>query len=229
MLVIAIAVKLETSGPSFYHHQRIGKNGRPFNILKFRSMVKGGDDKEYMDYLKDLIETERSGAGQAKPYRKMNGDTRVTRVGQFIRKYYFDEIPQFWNILKGEMSLVGPRPHVQFEVDYYTPEQRRRLIVRPGATGLWQVAGKADCTFNELIQIDLWYIDHWSLGLDFRIILRTIIVMASGGGDFWTRMEKRIPGKLQTIVRKMRQDPFSDVFYKAVPAGRNKPGHFPGD
>jgi lipopolysaccharide/colanic/teichoic acid biosynthesis glycosyltransferase len=193
-LLIMLAIKLDSRGPVLYRHTRIGKDGKPFSLYKFRSMVSGGDDAGYMQYLKQLIESEKKGKGQGLPYRKMNGDPRVTRVGAFLRNYYLDELPQLVNILQGEMSLVGPRPHVQFEVDHYTPEQRRRLAVKPGATGLWQVAGKADCTFTELIALDLEYIDHWSLGLDLQIAFRTLALMLRGGEKFWARMVKRVPG-----------------------------------
>ena len=194
MLVIALAVKRGSPGPVIYRHQRIGQGGRPFNLYKFRSMVCGGDDAGYMDYLRQLIESERDGNGPGQPYRKMEGDSRVTRVGGILRRYYLDELPQLWNVLKGDMSLVGPRPHVQFEVDHYTPEQRRRLTVKPGCTGLWQVAGKADCTFSELIALDLEYIDDWSFGLDVQVILRTVWLMLRGGEGVWARAPKRVPG-----------------------------------
>lgn len=192
ILALAIIIKLDSRGPAIYRHVRIGKDGKPFNLYKFRSMTVGGEDKGYMDYLKELIESSQDGS-RGMPYRKMNGDSRITRVGGFLRKYYLDELPQFWNILRGEMSLVGPRPHVQFEVDYYTPEQRRRLSVRPGATGLWQVEGKADCCFNELIAMDLEYIDNWSLALDIQIVVQTLLLMSRGGESFWARMAKQIP------------------------------------
>lgn len=195
LTIIAIAIKLDSRGPVMYRHQRIGKDGTPFALCKFRSMISGGDDGSYMQYLQQLIESEQNGNGDGMPYRKMESDPRVTRVGRFLRRYYLDELPQLWNILKGEMSLIGPRPHVQFEVDHYTPEQCRRLSVRPGATGLWQVAGKADCTFSELIALDLEYIDRWSLLLDIQILLTTFLLMARGGEEFWARMAKSIPTK----------------------------------
>ncbi len=194
-LLIALAIKLDSPGRVIYRHRRIGKGGQPFDLYKFRTMVTGGDDSQYMQYLEQLIDSERNGNGEKLAYCKMENDTRVTRVGGFLRRFYLDELPQLWNILKGEMSLVGPRPHVQFEVDHYTAEQRRRLEVRPGATGLWQVAGKADCTFNELIALDLEYIEQWSLGLDLKILLRTVFIMLRGGEGSWTRMEKLIPAK----------------------------------
>lgn len=200
MGLIALAIKLDSPGPVVFRHQRIGKAGKPFHLYKFRSMVCGGDDREYMEYLRQLIESERNGNMVRLPYTKMNGDARVTRVGRFLRRYYLDEFPQLWNIIKGEMSLVGPRPHVQFEVDNYTDGQRRRLSVRPGATGLWQVSGKADCTFSELIELDLEYIDRWSFWLDLQILFRTVALMARGGEEFWARMIKHIPGMIQASI-----------------------------
>lgn len=206
-LIFAVLIKLTSKGPVIYRHQRVGKDVRSFDLLKFRTMVSGGDDTQYMQYLKQLIESERDNVktnvnGNGLPYKKMGNDPRVTPIGEFLRKYYLDELPQLWNILKGEMSLVGPRPHVQFEVDYYRPEQCRRLSVPPGATGLWQVSGKADCTFNELIEMDLVYIDNWSLLQDFQIIIKTLLLMFRGGEEFWARMAKKVPknrnGKLST-------------------------------
>jgi len=140
-----------------------------------------------------------NGNGNGMPYRKMSSDGRITHIGRFLRKYYLDELPQMWNILKGEMSLVGPRPHVQFEVNYYTPEQRRRLSVPPGATGLWQVAGKGDSTFNELIELDLDYVDHWNLRFDFSILLQTLLLMLNGGEGSWARADKSIPRKKRSL------------------------------
>lgn len=199
---IALLVRLDSPGPVFYWHKRIGKAGIPFNLIKFRTMEANRDDSDYLRYLKALIESERNGNGNGNgngmPYRKMSSDERITRIGRALRKYYLDELPQMWNILKGEMSLVGPRPHVQFEVNYYTPEQRRRLSVPPGATGLWQVAGKGDSTFNKLIELDLEYVDQWDLRLDFQILLQTILLMLHGGEGSWSRADKSISRKKQT-------------------------------
>ena len=192
ILLLAALIKLDSRGRVIFEHVRIGKDGKPFDLYKFRTMDEGGDDTGYMDYLKELIESSQNGE-KGNPYRKMNGDPRITRVGGFLRKFYLDELPQLWNVVKGDMSMVGPRPHVQLEVDYYTPEQRRRLIVRPGATGLWQVEGKADCTFNDLIAMDLEYIDRWNLGLDIQIMAKTLLLMGRGGEGFWTRMNKAVP------------------------------------
>jgi len=192
LALIAVLVRLDSPGPVIYKHRRVGKDGRLFNLVKFRSMATGGDDGKYMDYLQELIESEKN--GESKPYRKMEDDPRITGVGKFLRSTYLDELPQLWNILKGDMSLVGPRPHVEFEVGHYTPEQRRRLSVRPGMTGLWQVEGKAECSFGELIELDLKYIDEWSLGLDVRLVLNTLRLMIQGGQEVWARRAKRVPG-----------------------------------
>ena len=195
LAAIAIAIKIDSPGTVIYSHRRIGKGGRPFHLYKFRSMTCGGDDKGYLEYLQQLIKSDLDNNGNGLPYRKWNGDSRVTRVGNFLRKFYLDELPQFLNVLKGEMSLVGPRPHVQLEVDYYTDEQKGRLAVKPGLTGLWQVLGKADCTFCELIQLDLDYINNWSLKLDIQLVYYTILLMIKGGEGFWARKAKEIPIK----------------------------------
>jgi len=194
---LALLIRLDSPGPVFYRHKRIGKAGIPFDLIKLRTMEADSDDSDYLRYLKALIESERNGNGNGNgmAYRKMSSDGRITHVGKVLRKYYLDELPQMLNVLKGEMSLVGPRPHVQFEVDYYTPEQRRRLSVPPGATGLWQVAGKGDSTFNELIELDLEYVDHWNLKLDFQILIQTIFLMLQGGEGSWTRADKSISWK----------------------------------
>jgi lipopolysaccharide/colanic/teichoic acid biosynthesis glycosyltransferase len=195
LIIIAIAIKLDSPGGFIFSHRRIGKNGRPFNVYKFRSMTEGCDEKDHLEYLQKLIEDEQYAGDKNRPYRKRDCDPRVTRVGSFLRTYYLDELPQLWNVIKGEMSLVGPRPHVKMEVDHYTKEQRRRLSVRPGLTGLWQATGKANCTFSELIQLDLDYIDNWSLKLDFQIIFYTFITITKGGEGFWAKKVKEMPEK----------------------------------
>jgi len=194
MAVIALLVKLGSPGPVIFRHRRIGQGGKPFDMYKFRSMLTGGDDKEYMHYLAQLIESGRGEGRVCLPYCKMGTDSRVTRVGRVLRCLYLDELPQLWNVFKGDMSLVGPRPHVRFEVDHYLPHQRARLSAKPGCTGLWQVAGKADCAFDELIDLDLEYIDHWCLRHDLQIMLKTAALMLRGGEHVWARRVKRVPG-----------------------------------
>jgi lipopolysaccharide/colanic/teichoic acid biosynthesis glycosyltransferase len=200
LVVIAIAIKLDSPGRAIYSHRRVGKDGAPFSLYKFRSMTSGGDDTGYLAYLQQLIESEQVDGEGALPYRKMASDPRITRVGALLRRFYLDELPQLWNVVRGEMSLIGPRPHIQMEVDYYTRQQRRRLSVKPGLTGLWQVFGKGNSTFGELIQLDLEYIDHWSLKFDIQIIIYTLLLMFRGGEGVWARKAKEVPEKAMPVT-----------------------------
>ena len=168
------AILIESPGAPIFSQERVGRNGRRFRIYKFRSMRKGADaQKEAL-----MKENEMQGA-----MFKMENDPRVTRVGRFIRKYSIDELPQFFNVLKGDMSLVGTRPPTVDEVEKYRPEQKRRLSVLPGITGLWQTSGRSDIyDFEEIVRLDLKYIDEWSLRLDARLILKTIAIVFTGRG-----------------------------------------------
>lgn len=163
--VIAIAIKLEDGGPIFYHAKRAGRGGNPIYMLKFRSMVTNADA------LRAQLWEQNDAEGAI---FKIKDDPRVTRVGKFIRAYSLDELPQIWNIAKGDMSLVGPRPPIEDEVAQYEDWHMRRLDVQGGLTGLWQVSGRADLTFDEAVLLDIYYIENWSLALDLRIILQTI-------------------------------------------------------
>ena len=165
LVAAAVAVKLESPGPVFFRQTRVGKNGRPFTMLKFRSMHI--DAEARLDSLRALNEV--SG-----PVFKMKNDPRVTRVGSFMRRTSLDELPQFLNVLAGEMSIVGPRPPVPAEVRQYQRWQRRRLSVKPGITCTWQVSGRSDISFDQWMELDLAYIDTWSLWQDVRICLRTV-------------------------------------------------------
>lgn len=172
-LVTAIAVKLDSAGPVLYKQTRLGRDGRPFTIYKFRSMQADADAKRTL-YI-DL--NEASG-----PFFKIESDPRVTRVGRMIRRFSIDEIPQVLNVLRGDMSLVGPRPALAAEVAEYPSWFRRRLSVRPGLTGLWQVSGRFLVPFAEAARLDVYYVDHWSLALDLQILARTPGVVLSGRG-----------------------------------------------
>jgi len=164
-LCIALAIRLSSSGPILYEHIRIGLNGRPFKVYKFRSMYKNAETR-----LADLMaHNEVPG-----PLFKIKDDPRVTPVGKFLRHTSFDEIPQLFNVIKGEMSLVGPRPSLPQEVAQYEEWQKGRLAVKPGMTGLWQVRGRSDISFDEGVLMDLYYIENWSLRLYFQTLLRTI-------------------------------------------------------
>ncbi|MFL5321137.1 MAG: sugar transferase [Myxococcaceae bacterium] len=173
LLTVALLVKLTSRGPIFFKQQRIGLHGRPFNMLKFRSMVVNADA------MKDQLAAMNEQRG---PVFKMKNDPRVTAVGRFIRKYSIDELPQIINVLRGEMSIVGPRPPVPKEVVQYEPWQRRRLSVRPGLTCIWQVSGRNQITFDEWMKMDMQYIDHWSLGRDLSLVLQTVPVVVTGRG-----------------------------------------------
>jgi lipopolysaccharide/colanic/teichoic acid biosynthesis glycosyltransferase len=174
MVLIAIAVKLESPGPVIYRSLRVGKYGREFDCYKFRTMVAGSDAlKESLGRL-----NQRRG-----PFFKIADDPRVTPFGTFLRKYSLDELPQLWNVLKGDMSLVGPRPHPVEDCAQYTSEHRRRLDVTPGVTGLWQVMARGNPSFEICMILDLAYIEKWSLLLDCRILFKTIPAVLAGEGQ----------------------------------------------
>jgi exopolysaccharide biosynthesis polyprenyl glycosylphosphotransferase len=166
-IATAIAIKLNSKGPVFFIQDRCGKDGRIFKMLKFRSMVQNAED--LLDSLKEKNE-------QTGPVFKIKEDPRITKVGRFIRKTSIDELPQLFNILKGDMSVVGPRPPIVAEVAEYNPYQRQRLLVKPGLTCYWQVMGRNKIGFDEWVELDIKYIQERSLWLDFILILKTFKV-----------------------------------------------------
>jgi lipopolysaccharide/colanic/teichoic acid biosynthesis glycosyltransferase len=157
----AIAIKLEDGGPVLFRQFRVGKDGTDFELLKLRTMIE---------------DAERKGAG----YAVERGDSRITRVGRILRKTSIDELPQLWNVLRGEMSLIGPRPTLRYQVEKYDERQRQRLAVRPGLTGWAQVHGRATLSWAERIELDVWYVEHRSSRLDLRILLRTPTALFGG-------------------------------------------------
>jgi len=173
LALIALAIRLESPGPVFFRQRRSGLNGRVFEMLKFRSMYV--DAEARLEALK--AQNEMSG-----PVFKMKNDPRVTRVGRFLRKTSLDEFPQFWNVLRGEMSIVGPRPPIPDEVRLYKRWQRRRLSMKPGITCIWQISGRNTIDFDHWMELDLEYIDHWSLWTDLEICLKTIPAVLSARG-----------------------------------------------
>ena len=175
LLFLAAAVKLTSRGPVFFRHERIGRAGVPFHVLKFRSMVHGADKK-----IDALMEQNEGNAVQF----KMKRDPRVTRVGAVMRRYSLDELPQLFNVLGGSMSLVGPRPHVTREVEQYGHDMRRRLLVKPGITGLWQVSGRSNLSWDDSVRIDVRYVENWSLGYDVMILGKTVGAVLKGSGAY---------------------------------------------
>ncbi|MDY0018506.1 MAG: undecaprenyl-phosphate glucose phosphotransferase [Anaerolineae bacterium] len=175
LALIALAIKLDSPGPVIFSQERVGEGGRRFHIYKFRSMRKGAEEE--LERLRELNEADG-------PLFKIREDPRLTRIGVFLRHTSLDELPQLLNVLKGEMSLVGPRPPLAVEVEQYQPWHKQRLSVPPGMTGLWQVSGRSELAFDEMVLLDIYYIEHWSPWLDFTILLRTIPKVVLGEGAY---------------------------------------------
>jgi exopolysaccharide biosynthesis polyprenyl glycosylphosphotransferase len=174
-LLIAAAIKLESPGPVFYSQLRIGRNGVPFRCYKFRSMVNNADQ------MRNHLVAMNEATG---PLFKLRNDPRRTRIGCFLRRYSLDELAQLINVLRGEMSLVGPRPNLPEEVEQYQDWHKKRLTVSPGITGLWQVSGRSDLTFDEMVLLDIYYVENWSLALDLHIFLRSLPAVLRGRGAY---------------------------------------------
>lgn len=175
LLFIALAIKIDSRGPVFIRQMRVGRDGKEFICFKFRSMV------ENAEQLKEELMKQ---AGNSGPLFKMKDDPRITRVGRFLRKTSLDEMPQFFNVLLGEMSVVGPRPQIPAEVELYDDWHFRRLEVTPGLTGLWQVSGRSDLSFDEMVKLDLYYAENWSPWLDIKLMLRTVPAVLFGRGAY---------------------------------------------
>ena len=173
LLLVAVLVKLTSRGPVLFRQERVGLDGQPFSILKFRSMVHNAE--ALLIDLRDRNEADG-------PLFKMRHDPRVTRVGALLRRTSLDELPQLWNVVRGEMSLVGPRPALRHEIPSWPPEMRDRLRVKPGITGLWQVNGRSFATFDDYVRLDMLYVDNWSLLTDLAILARTVPVVLLGRG-----------------------------------------------
>lgn len=173
--VVAVAIKLDNRGPVFYRSERIGLDGKPFGMIKFRSMVTGADKR-----VESLL-AQNEGAGLL---FKMREDPRITRVGRVLRRFSIDELPQFINVVRGEMSVVGPRPPLRREVENYDGRVKRRLLVRPGVTGLWQVSGRSDLSWEESVRLDLSYVENWSMVSDVLIIGKTVKAVLAADGAY---------------------------------------------
>jgi lipopolysaccharide/colanic/teichoic acid biosynthesis glycosyltransferase len=182
-LVIAALVKLDSSGPVFFEQARVGQWMRPFKILKFRTMHVNVDETLHQQYVTWYINSSGEGKPAQQEVFKLTHDPRITPIGRFLRKTSFDELPQLWNVLRGDMSLVGPRPPIRYELEQYQPWHCRRLLdAKPGITGLWQVTGRSRTTFNEMVRLDLRYARTCSLWTDVKILLATPAAVISGKG-----------------------------------------------
>jgi exopolysaccharide biosynthesis polyprenyl glycosylphosphotransferase len=183
-LLIALLIKFDSKGPVFYAQERVGMDGRIFLVYKFRTMRMDADSEIHREYQRKFIAGDAAAnVGDAqKPAYKLRDDPRITRIGRLLRRLSLDEVPQLFNVLRGDMSVVGPRPPIPYEVEAYELRHRKRLDMKPGVTGLWQVSGRNRLPFEEMVKLDLFYIENWSLLFDLKIILRTVMVMLRGDG-----------------------------------------------
>jgi lipopolysaccharide/colanic/teichoic acid biosynthesis glycosyltransferase len=179
LVLVAAAVRLDSPGPAIFRQRRVGQHLKAFSVAKFRTMREGAGVAVHRAHVAEMI---TAGAEGARPMNKLEEDDRVTRVGSFLRRTSIDELPQLWNVARGEMSLVGPRPPIQYEVDRYPSEAFRRFAVRPGITGLWQVRGRSLLSFPEMIELDAEYVERRSLWLNLKILLLTLPTVIHGKG-----------------------------------------------
>jgi lipopolysaccharide/colanic/teichoic acid biosynthesis glycosyltransferase len=180
LTLIALAIRIDSGGPSLFRQRRVGRELREFTILKFRTMHSGADTAPHRSYVQTLI-GGRSGSERGRLY-KLSVDDRITGVGRLLRSWSLDELPQLINVLRGEMALVGPRPVIPYEVDMYPDTYMRRFAVKPGLTGLWQVSGRNERTYDEMVRFDIEYAEGASLLLDLRILAKTVPVVLSRQG-----------------------------------------------
>jgi undecaprenyl-phosphate galactose phosphotransferase len=184
VVIIAIAIKVDTKGPVFYRPQVVGKNGTLFNMFKFRTMLVDSDPGVHQAYVTKLIQGEIGESGTDDQTLKITNDPRITRVGKFLRRLSLDELPQILNVVKGEMSLVGPRPCLMYEYELYQDWHKKRTKVRPGITGLWQVSGRSNVTFDDMILLDLYYVYNRSFLMDFNTLYETVFVVLQRKGAY---------------------------------------------
>jgi lipopolysaccharide/colanic/teichoic acid biosynthesis glycosyltransferase len=176
IVLAALAVRLNSPGPVLFRQRRLGRNMRPFTVLKFRTMKADADSAVHREYVRQLIGTQPEEPAREGLF-KLAVDDRITRVGRFLRSWSLDEVPQLWNVLRGEMSLVGPRPVIEYEVEQYPDWYLRRFAVKPGLTGLWQVSGRNELSYEDMVRFDIEYAERRSLWLDLRILARTALVV----------------------------------------------------
>jgi len=174
LLVTFIAIRVSSPGPAIFRQRRLGQDGKPFTVLKFRTMRADADETKHKDYVHELIRSEDAKGSSRDQLYKLVVDDRITGVGRLLRKTSLDELPQFWNVIRGDMSLVGPRPVIPYEVEIYPDWYRERFGVKPGLTGLWQVSGRNRRTYEEMVELDIQFVRSHSIGLYLRILLKTV-------------------------------------------------------
>lgn len=187
MFVIALLIKKSSSGPVLFVQERLGRDGTPFNFYKFRSMKHNSDDAIHREFAAMFISGDEDGCADnnaGEKVFKMKKDPRITGIGAFLRKTSLDELPQLFNILKGDMSLVGPRPPIAYEIENYQPWHMERLKAVPGLTGLWQVSGRSSVSFDDMVRLDIRYINEWSIWKDIVIMAKTLPVVFKGTGGY---------------------------------------------
>jgi len=182
LLVVAVAIRIDSAGPILFRQQRLGRSLVPFTVTKFRTMRQGASHDIHREFVIGLIAGREPPAAERGPRFKLNGDARVTRVGRFLRPTSLDELPQLWNVIRGDMSLVGPRPPIPYEVEHYPEHWFGRFAVKPGVTGLWQVSGRSELTLEEMIKLDLEYVRRRSVWLNARILVRTVPAVLNARG-----------------------------------------------
>ena len=184
LLIVAIVVRFDSAGPAVFSQRRVGRHQRPFTVHKFRTMTAGASHDRHREYVQGLLAGVRPPAPSAGgPQFKLSGDPRITRVGRFLRRSSLDELPQLWNVIRGDMSLVGPRPPISYEVDHYpAPHWFERFEVKPGMTGLWQVSGRCELTLQQMIELDIEYVRRRSVRLNVWILLRTLPAVLTSRG-----------------------------------------------
>lgn len=182
MALIAIAIRLDSSGPVLFRQRRLGRGMKPFTVQKFRTMKQGVSQDIHRQFVIGLIEGGEPERVEGKPQFKLSADPRVTRLGRFLRRSSLDELPQLWNVIRGDMSLVGPRPALEYEVEHYPKAWLRRFVHKPGMTGLWQVSGRSELTMADMVKLDIEYTDRRSVWLNLSILLRTIPVVLFARG-----------------------------------------------
>jgi lipopolysaccharide/colanic/teichoic acid biosynthesis glycosyltransferase len=182
MALIAAAIRLDSPGPVLFRQRRLGRGMKPFTVQKFRTMKQGVSQDIHRQFVIGLIAGTEPERTEGTPQFKLSADPRVTRLGRFLRKSSLDELPQLWNVVRGEMSLVGPRPAIEYEVEHYPEAWLRRFVHKPGMTGLWQVSGRSELTMAEMVKLDIDYTDRRSVWLNLSILLRTIPVVLFARG-----------------------------------------------